>query len=103
MGSRSLVEHSPTLSGDDALNTAASQVELDENDLMMIRAASLAPRPRKIAETGLPASLLGDLIGKHLYSAGVLTIPALGQRTALAGAIVEDMLNYLRQEGQIEV
>jgi hypothetical protein len=85
------------------LNTIASQVELDENDLMMIRAASLAPRPRKIAETGLSESLLGDLIEKHLYGAGVLTIPALGQRTALAGPILEDMLNYLRKDGRIEV
>src|SRR5579862_4768851 len=102
MGSLSPVGRLPSLSGANVVNTAASQVELDENDLMMIRAASLAPRPRKIAETGLSESLLGDLIQKHLYNAGVLTIPALGQRTALAGPIVEDMLNYLRKDGQIE-
>lgn len=85
------------------MNTVANQIELHESDLMMMRAAGLAPRPRRIAETGLSASLLGDLIEKHLYGAGVLTVTALGQRTALAGPIVEDMLNYLRKEGHIEV
>jgi len=67
------------------------------------RAAEIAPRLRTAAETGLSRSFLGELIEKHLFDGGVLTIPTLARRTALTGAIIEELLAFLRQEGRIEV
>ncbi len=68
-----------------------------------LRAAALAPRPKSVAETGLRLSLLCDLVEKYLYDAGVLTLPALGRRSALAGPILDEALAFLRREGRIEV
>jgi hypothetical protein len=67
------------------------------------RAAELAPRPGTVADTGLSQTFLGELIEKHLFDGGVLTIAALAKRTALTGAIIEDLLAFLRKEGRIEV
>lgn len=66
-------------------------------------AGALAPRPKSIAETGLNISLLCELVEKHLYSAGTLTLPAMSRRTALAGGILGEVLAFLRREGRIEV
>jgi hypothetical protein len=68
-----------------------------------LRAAALAPRPKSVADTGLRLSLLCDLVEKYLYDAGVLTLPALGRRSALAGPILDEALAFLRREGRIEV
>jgi hypothetical protein len=72
-------------------------------DLIAERAAVIAPRPKTLADTGLGLPLLTDLVEKHLYDAGVLTLGALGNRCALAGAILEEVLAFLRREGRIEV
>ncbi|HET7203265.1 MAG TPA: hypothetical protein VFI92_07845 [Steroidobacteraceae bacterium] len=66
-------------------------------------AREIAPRPKTVADTGLSQSFLGELIEKHLFDGGVLTIAALARRTALTGAIIEDLLAFLRKEGRIEV
>ena len=67
------------------------------------RIERLAPRPKSIAETGLRIGLLCELLEKHLYNAGTLTLAALGRRSALAGPILEEVLAFLRQEGRMEV
>lgn len=67
------------------------------------RAACTAPRPKNIAETGLSLTFLSDLLEKHLFEAGVLTLGAMVKRLALAGPIVEDMLDFLRHEGRVEI
>jgi hypothetical protein len=72
-------------------------------DALVLRATCTAPRPKSIAETGLSMSFLADLLEKHLHQAGVLTLGAMIKRTALVGPIVEDVLNFLRREGRIEV
>ena len=66
-------------------------------------AINLAPRPKSVAETGLRFSLICDLIEKHLYDAGILTLLAVGRRSALAGPILEEALVFLRREGRVEV
>lgn len=63
----------------------------------------VAPRPKSIADTGLRLSLICELLEKHLYDAGILTLPTLGRRTALAGPILDEALAFLRREGRIEV
>ena len=40
-----------------------------------LRVASLAPRPTRLAQTGLSINFLADLIGKHLANSGVVSLP----------------------------
>jgi predicted ATPase with chaperone activity len=63
----------------------------------------LAPQPRTINETGLTDSFLGELVCKHLYEAGVLDMPRLVERLALTGAVLEEVLGFLRKDGRVEV
>lgn len=74
-----------------------------QHEQLVPRAACIAPRPKTIAETGLRLAFLGELLEKHLYEAGVLTLGVIVKRTALAGPILEDVLNFLRREGRVEV
>lgn len=67
------------------------------------RFARVAPRPRTVAETGLSEQLLTELLSKHMYDGGVLTIRDLVRRTALAGPVLEELLGFLRREARIEV
>lgn len=84
------------------VNIAGSAM-LDDPSPASERAARLAPRPVSVAETGLPLSLICDLLEKHLFDAGTLTLPTLVRRSALAGPILEDALGFLRREGRVEV
>jgi len=64
------------------------------------RLARLAPRPTTLAATGLSLTFLSDLLGKHLASAGVLTTSQLIERLALAGPIIDQVLQFMRAEGR---
>jgi len=85
------------------MDSHATQFDSGERNLRAMRIEHMARRPRKAADTGLSLSFLSELLEKHLYEAGVLTLPLLGQRTALAGPILEEVLSFLRKEGRVEV
>lgn len=68
-----------------------------------IRSLGLAPRPTTLAQTGLSVTFLGDLLSKHLASAGVLSFGQLTGRLGVAGPILEGVLQWLRREGRVEV
>src|SRR3546814_11901654 len=63
----------------------------------------LAPQPCTIQDTGLSDSFLGELVCKHLHDAGVLDLPRLVERLALTGAVLEEVLAFLRKDGRVEV
>lgn len=63
----------------------------------------LAPQPRTISETGLADNFLGDLVCKHLHDAGVLDMSRLVERVALTGAVLEEVLAFLRKDGRVEI
>ena len=63
----------------------------------------LAPQPRTILETGLADNFLGDLVCKHLHDAGVLDMVQLTVRLALTGAVLEEVLTFLRKDRRVEV
>ena len=67
------------------------------------RLARLAPKPSTLAATGLSLTFLADLLGKHLASSGVLTTSQLIERLALAGPVVDEVLQFMRAEGRVEV
>ncbi|WP_223545498.1 AAA family ATPase [Pseudomonas sp. A-B-19] len=63
----------------------------------------LAPQPCTIRETGLTDSFLSELVCKHLFDAGVLDMSRLVDRLALTGAVLEEVLAFLRKDGRVEV
>jgi hypothetical protein len=67
------------------------------------RLARLSPRPTTLEQTGLSLAFLADLIGKHLASAGVLTTSRLIERLKLAGPIIDQVLQFMRADGRVEV
>src|SRR5262249_10778565 len=83
------VVHGTVVSGVDEMGTVTS-MRADEEDTLVLRAACIAPRPKTIAETGFATAFLGDLLEKHLFQAGALTLGAMIKRTALAGPILEE-------------
>lgn len=80
-----------------------TSMRVDEEDTLVLRAACIAPRPKTIADTGFTTAFLGDLLEKHLFEAGTLTLGAMIKRTALAGPILEEILNFLRREARVEI
>ena len=72
-------------------------------DVSLARMQRLAPRPTNLEDTGLSESFVADLIAKHLLDGGVLSLVHLTERLALAGPVVEGVLNFMRQEARIEV
>ncbi|MDH5275071.1 MAG: AAA family ATPase [Gammaproteobacteria bacterium] len=71
--------------------------------LALPRLQKLAPRPVRLADTGLTETFVADLLSKHLLQGGVLTMAELTGRLALAGPIVESIINFMRRESRIEV
>lgn len=63
----------------------------------------VAPRPQTLSATGLSTAFLCELIEKHLFEGGVLSMRDLVVRTALSGRLLEELLGFLRKEGRIEV
>lgn len=66
-------------------------------------AIRVAPRPQTLAATGLSTTFLADLLEKHLFEGGVLSMRDLVARTALSGRLLEELIGFLRKEGRIEV
>src|SRR5471030_371942 len=60
-------------------------------------------QPRTLGETGLAESFLCELACKHLSEAVGLDLTGLVERLALAGAVVEEILNLLRKDGRVEI
>jgi hypothetical protein len=83
--------------------SSATDLRPDQHEMLVLRAGCIAPRPKTIAETGLSLTFLADLLEKHLFEAGVLTVGAMVKRMACAGPVVEDILSFLRREGRVEV
>lgn len=75
----------------------------DWDQLGLHRAAKLAARPTKLSETGLSETFVADLIAKHLFDRGTLSLGELSTIVALAGSIIEGVLNFMRTEARVEV
>ncbi|RRD01811.1 ATP-binding protein [Amphritea balenae] len=69
----------------------------------MTSLADLAPKPKTIEDTGLSKLFLSELLSKHLYDSGALTISELVKRLTIPGSVIEELLSYLRQEARLEV
>ena len=81
--------------------TVLTNHEWDQLGLM--RASNLVPRPTKLSDTGLTETFVADLIAKHLFDRGTLSLGQLSVIVALAGSIIESVLNFMRTEARVEV
>jgi predicted ATPase with chaperone activity len=63
----------------------------------------LAPRPRNIEETGLTVDFIASLASKHLHVNGIADLQQLSENMALAGNILEIVLNELRRQNRVEI
>ena len=82
-------------------DSALTNHEWDQ--LGLLRASKLAPRPIKLSGTGLSETFVADLIAKHLFDRGTLSLGELSSIVALAGSIIEGVLNFMRTEARVEV
>jgi DNA-binding MarR family transcriptional regulator len=69
----------------------------------MMRLKRLAPRPKKLEETGLSLTFLGDLIAKHILDRGTSSLAELARRLMLTGSILETVLDFMRSEALVEI
>lgn len=63
---------------------------------------TLAPKPATLEGTGLSAEFVTDLLLRALYARGAHTLLELSQQLALAGSIIEPLLNNLRYQAKAE-
>jgi predicted ATPase with chaperone activity len=82
---------------------AADSAVADVVGPVLTRLAQLAPRPTSLEATGVAPEMLTDLALKHLLRSGPLTSAALGERLGLAGPVLEPILQFLRQEGRLQL
>ena len=83
--------------------TEDAMTNLEWDQLGLLRASKLAPRPTMLSETGLSQTFTADLIAKHLFDRGTLSLGELSKVVALAGSIIEGVLNFMRTEARVEV
>jgi predicted ATPase with chaperone activity len=82
-------------------NAVLSGREWDQ--LSLLRASKLAPRPTNLSDTGLSETFVADLVAKHILDRGTLALAELSSILALAGSIIEGVLNFMRTEAFVEV
>ena len=63
----------------------------------------LAPEPQSIAQTGLSMQALSELVLKIIYHGGRLTGHQISANVKLPFTVVQEVLLYLKGEGQVEV
>jgi len=68
-----------------------------------VRIAPAPPAPASIADTGLPEPFVVDLVLKHLLLEGVCSGFQLARRMCLPFSVLEPLLEWLKQEKQVEV
>ena len=65
--------------------------------------AELIKQPRSLEEADVDSELIVDLTLKHLYDGGSLDLGELAERMAIAGIIVEAIVDELRNDFKIKV
>jgi predicted ATPase with chaperone activity len=78
-------------------------LNIEPDQLGLARALHMVPRPTQLADTGLSETFVADLLAKHLLDSGTLSLGKIATRLALAGSIVESVLNFMRTEARVEV
>ncbi|MDH3588849.1 MAG: AAA family ATPase [Gammaproteobacteria bacterium] len=84
------------------MSIASSDIFATDRQLVTGK-SDLAPQPTCLAETGLTDTMVIELIVKHLYEGGVLSMSDLRDRIRLPATILEEQLTFLRREARIEI
>lgn len=86
------------------MSTRESSVsEREWDQLGLARTIRMVPRPTKLVDTGLSETFMADLIVKHLFDKGTMSLGELSQALAISGSIAEGVLGFLRTEARVEV
>jgi predicted ATPase with chaperone activity len=86
------------------MSTRESSIsEREWDQLGLARTIRMVPRPTKLADTGLSETFLADLIVKHLFDKGTMSLGDLSHALAISGSIAEGVLAFLRTEARVEV
>ena len=80
---------------------SSSDLRLDH--IGQAKISKLAPRPTQLQDTGLSEAFVADLIAKQILDRGALSIAEMSELLALAGSIIERVLNFMRSEARVEV
>ena len=64
----------------------------------MDRIAFYTKEAQSVAETGLPESLVVELILKHIYFAGSITLATLAQQTKLSPSVIHSLFRQIQKE-----
>src|SRR5258707_4306809 len=91
------------MAGKELYMSVSASAVVDLIGPVLSRLAGLAPRPVSLEATGLSPEMLADLTLKHLLRAGSLTSVALGERLGLVGPVIEPIVQFLRQEGRLQL
>ena len=82
---------------------ASNTAVVDLISPVLSRLAELAPRPVSLEATGLTPEMLADLVLKQLLRGGSQTSAVLGERLGLVGPVLEPIVQFLRQEGRLQL
>ena len=80
--------------------SAFSSSDLRLDHIGQAKISKLAPRPTQLQETGLSEAFVADLIAKQILDRGALSIAEMSGLLALAGSIIERVLNFMRSEAR---
>jgi hypothetical protein len=61
------------------------------------------PAPTTVAEAGIPATFLEDLLLKHLVYGGPSSIEDLSNRTGLSFEVIDELISELKSANQVEI
>lgn len=84
-------------------NNTNNSIHTVPDELNLMRFKRLAPRPKRLEETGLSRAFLSDLTAKHLLDRGTLSLGELARGLMLTGSILEVVLDFMRSEALVEV
>jgi predicted ATPase with chaperone activity len=83
--------------------TESAITDREWDQLGLARTIRMARRPKTLAETGLSETFMADLVVKHIFDKGTMSLGELSQSLAVSGSIAESVLAFLRTEARIEV
>ncbi len=85
------------------MNSTLSKDIVFPDELGITRLSKLARRCRCLEDTGLSRELATDLVAKQIFELGTPSLAALAQALCLPGALIENLLDFMRTEALVEV
>lgn len=85
------------------MNSTLTKDIIIPDELGVTRLSKIAMRCRCLEDTGLSRELATDLIAKQIFELGTPSLAALAKVLRLPGALIENLLDFMRTEALVEV